>query len=322
MLQAAPTVSGSENNMATRPLRILLTGKDGQLGFALQSALVNLGSVTAVGRSECDLTQPSDLLGLLDQVKPDIIVNPAAYTAVDQAETYPDMAYAVNAIAPRIMAEYAQANDALLVHYSTDYVFDGRSTEAYKEDSVHAPLSVYGQSKSAGEEAIRLSGCRHLIIRTSWVFGTHGGNFLKTILRLASERDALRIVSDQYGAPTSTALLAQSTIELLSRLFDGENRPVLNELLGTYHVAAAGRTTWYEYARFVIAEAWKMDFRLRASQEKVSPIATEEYPLPAPRPRNSVLDTSKFSQVVGAELPNWQGGVIEVLEKLKENEHA
>lgn len=307
--------------MATKPFRVLLTGKDGQLGFALQPALANLGSLTAVGRNECDLTQPSDILALLDRVKPDIIVNPAAYTAVDRAETDPDTAYAVNATAPRIIAEFARANDALFVHYSTDYVFDGRSTEAYKEESVRAPLSVYGQSKNAGEEAIRLSACRHLIIRTSWVFGVHGGNFLKTMLRLASERDALRIVSDQYGAPTSTALLTQSTIELLSRLFDGENQPVANELLGTYHVAAAGCTTWYEYARFVIDEARKRGFPLRATPDKVSPIATEEFPLPAPRPRNSVLDTSKFSQLVGGELPGWQAGVIEVLEKLKHNEH-
>lgn len=298
--------------------RILLTGKDGQFGFALQHALAPLGIVTAVGRQDCDLTQPDAIRALVARVQPDIIVNPAAYTAVDKAETDVDIAYAVNATAPGVLAEEAARCDALLVHYSTDYVFDGSKPGAYTEQDATAPQSVYGKSKLAGEDAIRHAGGRHLIVRTSWVFGTHGANFLKTILRLAGERDRLRIVADQIGAPTSAALIAEVTADMVRQYLQGRHRAqqAAPGWFGTYHLTAAGETSWHGYAQYVMRLAAQLGMPLTLGPDDIVPIATADYPLPAPRPFNSRLDTGKLQSTFGVPLPGWQAGVSDVLHRL------
>lgn len=293
--------------------RILVTGKDGQVGFALIEALGALGAVTAIGRNECDLSDPDAIRALVGRVAPDIIVNPAAYTAVDRAEAEPELAHAVNAGAPRVFAEEAARRGALLVHYSTDYVFAGDAPGPQAEDAPTGPKSVYGQSKLAGEEAIRQSGCRHVILRTSWVFGAHGGNFLKTILRLAQERDALRIVADQAGAPTSAALIAAVTAGILRQ---HAAAPVDDTLDGTYHLAAAGATTWHAYAQYVVAQAAQRGMAFKLAAHEIAPIATAEYPLPAPRPANSLLDTRRLQSRFKLVLPAWQDGVDEVLNQI------
>lgn len=292
--------------------RILLTGKDGQVGFALSRRLGSLENIIAIGRTECDFGQPEAIRALVAAVRPDIIINPAGYTAVDKAETEADLAYAINAVAPRVLAEEAAKHDALLIHYSTDYVFDGTKDGAYVEDDAPNPQSVYGQSKLAGENAIRAAGCRHLILRTSWVYGLHGQNFLKTILRLAGERETLRIVADQIGAPTSASLLAEVTVELVQHyLRDPEDAS-----LGTYHVTAAGQTSWHGYAQFVLQMAQQRAWPLRVRASEVVPIATGDYPALAPRPANSRLITGKLSKTFGVNLPHWQPGVTEVLDQL------
>jgi dTDP-4-dehydrorhamnose reductase len=292
--------------------RILLTGKDGQVGHELQRVLAALGSVTAVGRPDCDLADAAALRALVAAVRPDVIVNPAAYTAVDKAESEPAAAHAVNAEAPGVLAGEAQRHGALLIHYSTDYVFDGRKTAPYTEQDAPAPQSVYGRSKLAGEDAIRRSGCRHLILRTSWVYGAHGGNFLKTILRLAAERSSLRIVADQVGAPTSAALIADVTGMLLQRHL--QRRMPLPD--GIYHLAAAGEISWHGYAKLVVQLAAQAGLPLALRPEDVAPIGTADYPLPAPRPANSRLATGKLQSTLGITLPPWQAGVAEVINQL------
>lgn len=298
--------------------RILLTGKDGQVGFELQRSLALLGKVTAVGRHECDLTRPDAIRALVATVQPDIIVNAAAYTAVDKAEAEPDIAFAVNAVAPQVLAEEAARHDALLVHYSTDYVFDGSKQGAYTEQDATAPQSVYGKSKLAGEVAIRSAWCQHLILRTSWVFGAHGGNFLKTILRLAAERDSLRIVADQVGAPTSAALIAEATAQMLSQYL--QSQCLVKEQgafpVGTYHLTAAGETSWHGYAQYVVRLAERSDMPLKLRADDITAIATSEYPLPAPRPANSRLNTTKLFSTFGIALPEWQAGVHQVINQL------
>jgi len=293
--------------------RILLTGKDGQVGFALLPLLSELGTVIAVGRAECDLADPDAVRALVARAAPDIIVNPAAYTAVDRAEAEPELAHAVNAVAPRVFAEEAARRDALLVHYSTDYVFAGDASGPQAEDTPVGPKSVYGQSKLAGEEAIRRAGCRHVILRTSWVFGAHGGNFLKTILRLAQERDSLRIVADQTGAPTSAALIAAVTAEILRQYAVAAEPAALS---GTYHLAAAGATTWHAYAQHVVLEAANRGMRFKLAAHDIAPIATADYPLPATRPANSLLDTRRLEARFGVVLPAWQDGVSDVLDRI------
>ncbi|BEV73291.1 dTDP-4-dehydrorhamnose reductase [Paludibacterium sp. THUN1379] len=290
--------------------RILLTGVSGQLGHVLQTALAPLGEVHAVSRAEMDLADASSIQARLDQWQPAIIINPAAYTAVDRAESEEAQAMAVNAHAPAAMAQWAARHDALLMHYSTDYVFDGQLDRPYREEDATAPQSAYGRSKCRGEEAIRASGCRHLILRTSWVFGAHGGNFLKTMLRLGAEREQLRIVADQFGAPTSTALIAEVSAAMLQQaIAAADSLP-----LGTYHLTAQGRTSWCDYARFIFAEA-----RLRGAPlmvREVEGIPASAYPLPATRPANSSLDCHKLMQDYRLTLPDWQAGVRQVLDQL------
>ncbi|OQS43418.1 dTDP-4-dehydrorhamnose reductase [Chromobacterium haemolyticum] len=298
--------------MAERAPTILLTGVNGQLGHQLRTALAPLGNIVALNRTELDLSQAASILQALERHQPDIIVNPAAYTAVDRAESEVEQAHAVNAAAPGLLAQWAARRQALLLHYSTDYVFDGAGERPWREDDPARPRSVYGQSKWEGEEAVRAAAPRHLILRTSWVFGAHGGNFLKTILRLARERDSLRVVADQIGAPTSTALIADVTVALLR---DYLRKPA-DFAYGSYHLAAQGETSWHGYARFLVAEAEKLGCTLRLSPADIAPIATADYPLPAPRPANSRLDCAKLQRTFGLALPCWESGVEQVLAEL------
>lgn len=291
---------------------ILITGKDGQVGTALVPALRDLGRVVAMGRPDCDLANPASLRDAFRAVRPDIVINAAAYTAVDKAESERELAQTVNATAPGILAELSKETGAALIHYSTDYVFDGERVGFYREDDPTNPLSVYGASKRDGEIAIRDALVQHVILRTSWVFSAHGANFLKTMLRLARERDALRVVSDQIGAPTSAGTIASVTAELVRSIAaDRVSSPY-----GTYHLAAQGETSWHGFAAFLISQARKTGFPIRVSDDAILPIATSEYPTPARRPRNSRLDTGKLRANFGIGLPPWQTGVRDVLEEL------
>ncbi len=294
-------------------MKILLTGKHGQVGFELQRALAPLGEVVAVDHHECDLADADAIRRLVTEVKPQIIVNPAAYTAVDKAESEPALAEAVNGVAPGVFGEAAARLGALVIHYSTDYVFDGAGQGAYTEADVPNPQSVYGKTKLAGERALQASGADHLIFRTSWVFGAHGGNFAKTMLRLAGERESLKIVADQFGAPTSAALLADVTAQVIGR-YRREGRTGFP--FGLYHLVAGGCTTWHEYAQTVVRAAMAAGKPLKLTADDVLPIATADYPLPAPRPSNSRLDTSHLRNTFGLLLPDWQSGLDHVLQQI------
>jgi dTDP-4-dehydrorhamnose reductase len=290
--------------------RILLLGKNGQLGSELQRSLASLGEVVAVGSTECNLADAASIRELVRSVRPRIIVNAAAYTAVDKAETEVDLAMAVNAHAPGIIGEEAARIGAWVIHYSTDYVFDGKSTSPYVEIDVPNPLSVYGRSKLAGEQALQSALEQHLILRTSWVLGPHGGNFAKTMLRLAAERTSLNVVADQWGAPTSAILLADMTAQAIRQAYmDGE----ASFPFGLYHLTAAGETNWCDYARLVIAAAQIAGKPLKMGPADVHPIKASDYPLPAPRPANSRLNTEKFRSTFGLPLPHWEDGVRDVL---------
>jgi len=294
-------------------MKILLTGKHGQVGFELQRALAPLGEVCAVDQPDCDLAEVAAIRELVRSYKPDVIVNPAAYTAVDKAESELELAQAINTVAPGVLGEEAAKRDAWVVHYSTDYVFDGIKPSAYTEDDPTNPQSVYGRTKMDGEIALQHSGARHLIFRTSWVVGAHGRNFAKTILRLAVERESLNVVADQYGAPTSAALLADVTAQLIwqKQRERGERFP-----FGLYHLAAGGETTWFDYALFVVSEARAAGKPLKLEPDSIRKIASSEYPTPAKRPANSRLDTSKLRSTFGLELPNWQSGVRHILQQI------
>lgn len=294
-------------------MKILLTGKNGQVGFELQRALAPLGEVVAVDHQECDLADADAIRRLVAEVRPQVIINPAAYTAVDKAEAEPVLAQAINAIAPGVFGEEAARLGALVIHYSTDYVFDGSKPGAYQESDAPNPQSVYGQTKLAGEQALQASGADHLIFRTSWVFGAHGANFAKTMLRLAAERDGLKIVADQFGAPTSAALLADVTAQVLGR-FKREGRAGFS--FGLYHLVAGGCTTWHEYAQTVVRAALAASKPLKLTADDILPITTADYPLPAPRPSNSRLDTIRLRQTFGLELPEWQRGLDHVLQQI------
>ena len=293
-------------------MKILLTGKNGQVGFELQRSLAPLAEIVAVDHADCDLSNPEAIRSLVRQTRPDIIVNPAAYTAVDKAEAEPELAASVNATAPGILAEEAASLGALLVHYSTDYVFDGVMAGAYRETDATNPQSVYGRTKRDGEVAARNANARHLILRTSWVVGAHGGNFAKTMLKLAAERDSLNVVADQWGAPTSAALLADITAHLVRQCHSGpEAFPY-----GTYHCVAGGETNWCDYARFVIGEATRTGRPMKVTPEAVRAITTADYPTPARRPANSRLDTNSLKTTFGLELPHWQAGLGHVLQQI------
>jgi dTDP-4-dehydrorhamnose reductase len=298
-------------------LKILLTGKDGQLGYELQRTLAPLGELIAVGRRDCDLADGTSVRALVRAVAPDVIVNPAAYTAVDRAESDAAAACAVNAGAPRILGEEGARLNALVLHYSTDYVFDGRKDSAYREDDMPNPQSVYGRSKLDGERALMAANPRHLILRTSWVLGAHGGNFARSMLRLGAERERLSVVADQHGAPTSAALLADVSAQLVRRHARARAGDGTEEFpYGIYHIAAAGETTWYDYARFVIAEAIAAGKLLKATPDAIEPLTTEQYPTPARRPLNSRLDTQRLRSTFEVDLPPWQDGVRQVLRQI------
>ena len=293
--------------------RILLTGKNGQVGFELQRALAPLGEVIAVGTADCDLSDANAIRGLMQRVQPQLVVNPAAYTAVDKAESDADKARAVNAVAPGVLGEEASRLGASVIHYSTDYVYDGSKDGLYTESDPVSPQSVYGQTKLDGERALQAVTPRHVILRTSWVVGAHGGNFAKTMLRLAGDRDELKVVADQFGAPTSASLIADVTAHIARQMLrDGAD----GFPFGVYHLAAAGETSWHAYAQYVIGEAIGIGKALKAAPERVLPIPASSYPTPARRPQNSRLDTHKLRQTFGLHLPHWQEGVKHILQQI------
>ncbi len=293
-------------------MKILVTGKNGQVGFELMRSLAGLGQVVGVDVKECDLTQSASVERLLDRVKPDIIVNPAAYTAVDQAEDESTIAHAVNVQAPKILARYAARKNIPMIHFSTDYVFNGEKEGAYSEEDQVNPKSVYGKTKWLGEEEVRKMAAKHIIIRTSWVFGSHGENFLKTMLKLSQERERLSVVSDQFGAPTSAKLLAEGTAEIIRQL----QEPGSYRKYGTYHLASKGETSWHGYAKCILEEANKCGVKTKVKADDIKPIATKDYPLPAYRPKNSKLDTRKIQEVFGLSIPTWQSQVKSVIKEL------
>ncbi|MEL1090915.1 dTDP-4-dehydrorhamnose reductase [Pseudomonas sp. OB66] len=294
-------------------MKILLLGKNGQVGWELQRSLAPLGELIALDRHQAgglngDLSNPEALRATIRQVQPDVIVNAAAYTEVDKAESETELAGRVNGIATGVMAEEAVASGAWLVHYSTEYVFDGQGTTAWRETDAVAPVNHYGFSKVAGEQAITASGCRHLIFRTSWVYGARGNNFAKTMLRLAKDRETLRVIADQIGAPTGADLIADVTAQALRQALQ---QP---ELAGLYHLAAAGEVSWHGYASHVIAFAQANGELLAV--KAIEPVESAAYPTPAHRPLNSRLDTQKLRATFSLHLPDWQSGVTRMLREI------
>ncbi len=286
-------------------MKIVLLGATGQVGRELTFSLPAIGEVVAFDRTRADLEQPEAVVARLAHQRPDVIVNAAAYTAVDRAEQDPERAAMINHRAVDAIAAEACRQDAILVHYSTDYVFDGEATAPYRETDLTGPLSVYGGTKLAGEHAIANSGCRHYVLRTSWVYATHGTNFLRTMLRLAAERDALAVVADQWGAPTSATLIAEITTELLRRSAD----PATAVPSGLYHLAPEGVTTWHGYATFLLSAARDRGIPLRVDPDSITPLTTAEYPTPARRPASSRLCTDKLTSALARNLPEWQDDV-------------
>ena len=278
---------------------ILLTGADGQVGLELARLLAASGDVVAATRRTLDLADPDAIVAVVRRIKPSLIVNAAAYTAVDRAESEAELARAVNARAPRILAEEAKRASAVLVHYSTDYVFDGKRTTPYTEDAPTAPLNVYGQTKLEGEHAIAAVGARAIVLRTSWVYGLSGRNFLLTMRKLAAEREELRIVSDQIGVPNWSRTLAASTARMVDAGLDA-----LGERSGLYHLSCSGETSWYEFARAILGDGPK---------PRIVPVTTADYPTPARRPAYGVLDTSRFESTFGFALPHWRDALAECL---------
>ena len=291
-------------------MKLLLLGKNGQVGQELSRSLLPLGTLTALGRSELDLMDKQALDQTLKQLKPQIIVNAAAYTAVDKAEHDEAAAWHLNASIVSFLAQYAKKNNALLVHYSTDYVFDGKKKGAYQETDLTQPLNVYGASKLAGEQALLTSGCSGLIFRTSWVYSAHRHNFIKTILNLARHKESLRVVDDQWGAPTSAELIADVTAHAIA----GYRRGQIGN--GIYHLAAAGQTTWHGLACYAVERALLKDAKLSLKVNTIEPITTEEYALPAKRPKNSILDMSVLSSALDLYLPHWYVYVDRMINQL------
>ena len=294
-------------------MKILLLGKNGQVGWELQRSLSVLGELVALDRhsTPCgDLSQPENLAQTVRELRPNVIVNAAAHTAVDKAESEVDLARTLNATAPAALAQAAAETGAWLVHYSTDYVFNGSGNTPWQEGDATGPLGVYGQTKLEGEQAISASGCKHLIFRTSWVYAARGGNFAKTMLRLAQERERLTVINDQHGAPTGADLIADVTAHAIR---SAQHKP---ELAGLYHLVAGGETTWHGYASHVIAHAreWRPDLGWKVND--IAPVETSAFPTPAKRPQNSRLDTQKLQEAFGLNLPHWQLGVDRLLAEI------
>jgi dTDP-4-dehydrorhamnose reductase len=299
-------------------MKLLLLGRNGQVGWELQRSLAPLGELIALdrqgdagGQGLCgDLSRLDELARTVRALRPDVIVNAAAHTAVDKAESEPDQARLLNALAPQVLAREAAQTGALLVHYSTDYVFDGSGSAARTETEATAPLSVYGSSKLEGEQLIQASGCRHLIFRTSWVYAARGGNFAKTMLRLAQEREALSVIDDQWGAPTGADLIADVTAHAIRQL---QRQPGDQ---GLYHLVAGGETTWHAYASHVIARARELAPDRPWKVQRIAAVPTSAFPTPAQRPHNSRLNTDRLQQTFGLRLPHWQAGVDRMLQEV------
>jgi dTDP-4-dehydrorhamnose reductase len=296
-------------------MKILLLGKNGQVGWELQRSLAPLGELVALdfdspGPLAADFSHPELLAATVRAVAPDVIVNAAAHTAVDKAESEPELAKTINATAPGVLAREAAASGAWLMHYSTDYVFDGSGTQPWREDSPTGPLNIYGRTKLEGEEFIRASGCKHIILRTSWVYGARGGNFAKTMLKLAQERDRLAVINDQFGAPTGADLLADLTAHLVRASRDN------SEVSGTYHAAAAGETNWHGYATHVIEFARALGVTLKVPAGSIEPVTSSAFPTPARRPHNSRLDTRRLCGAFGFRLPDWRTGIDRMMNEV------
>ena len=292
-------------------MKILLTGKDGQVGFALHKKLVSLGEVIATNRDILDLIDPEAIRAFIDKTQPDIIINTAAYTKVDQAQNEPELAFQINTVAPRVFADKASELDIPIIHFSTDYVFDGLKHEPYIETDKVNPQSVYGQTKWQGEEAVR-NHKKHIILRTSWVFSSHGQNFLKTIIKLIQEKTSLNVVSDQIGTPTSSDVIADVTYKIVKAIFVNANF----KDFGTYHMALENETNWYRYACFIADEAKRLGLQTLMTSKDIKPISRNLYPTLAKRPMNSRLDTTKIKKTFMLELPNWQEEVKRILKVL------
>ena len=299
-------------------MKILLLGKNGQVGWELQRSLAPLGELVALGTDSqdlCgDLTNLEGIAQTVRAVAPDIIVNAAAYTAVDKAESEPELARTINALAPGVLAQEAKRSGAWLIHYSTDYVFDGSGDTPWLETAPTGPLSVYGKTKLEGEEAIRAAGCQHLIFRTSWVYAARGGNFAKTMLRLAQERDSLSVINDQTGAPTGADLLADVTAHAIRAALQ---RP---DVSGLYHLVARGETTWHGYASFIIDFARQFGIEIKVVPEAIQPVPTSAFPTAAKRPLNSRMNARKLQNTFGLDLPHWQTGVARMLTEFLEKQ--
>lgn len=297
-------------------MKILLLGKNGQVGWELQRSLAPLSELLALDRrstTHCgDLSQPERLAQAVRDWRPDVIVNAAAHTAVDKAESEPDLARCLNATAPAALAQAAAEIGAWLVHYSTDYVFNGQGKQPWQEADAPEPLGVYGQTKLEGEQAIAASGCKHLIFRTSWVYAARGGNFAKTMLRLAGERERLTVIDDQHGAPTGADLIADVTAHTIRQVMANPDQA----LSGIYHLVASGETSWHGYARHVIAQARHINPELGLKVNDIAPVPTSAFPTPAKRPLNSRLSTHKLQQAFGLVLPPWQEGVNRMLNEI------
>ena len=292
-------------------MKILLTGSHGQVGFELNKKLSALGEVIATDREELNLEDSQTIRSFIDQTRPDIIINPAAYTAVDKAESEPEIAHLINTLAPEVLASMAAELDIPLVHFSTDYVFDGLKKEAYVETDLTNPQSVYGKTKCAGEEKIRTHE-KHIILRTSWVFGVHGNNFLKTMLRLIQEKESLNIVGDQWGSPASSSMLGDVTFKIVDTIIKNKN---FNDY-GTYHVTSEGETNWQQYASLIASELKKLNVKIKCEPDQIRPILTSEYPTAAKRPSNSRLNTDKIKKTFMLELPHWESEVKRVLREI------
>lgn len=300
--------------------RILLLGKDGQLGYSLQQSLAPLGVVTAWGRAEADFEWPQALAEAALRLAPHIIVNAAAYTDVERAQREAKRANTINAQAPAALAQVARTLGAWLIHYSTDYVFDGSGETPWREDAATAPLNQYGSSKLAAEQAIAAAACSHLIFRTSWVYAAHGNNFAKTMLRLGCERETLRVVDDQIGTPTSAHWLAEMTAQVLQQLLRGQGgapspQSAPADLSGIYHASASGYVSWLGYAQYLLGKAYQMGLPIKVLPQGLLGVPSSQYPCEAQRPLNSRLDTAKLTRTFGIMPPHWQAGIDELLEQ-------